>query len=499
MRKPCSNIEQQIPDSRITPFGISNQLTMSAKRVLTVGLELAAPEATNTSFRSKLSLLDWDIVLFRPEISEFVESYYTSYQGKPSLGDTASFAAKECCEHWRREIKQAVDTGKTVLVFLPALYEVYVDTGQRSYSGTGRNQKTTRHVALLSNYDALPVQIKPIVATGSSMKLAPKGAEILSSYWDEFSSRSTFQVVLSAPDVPSCVLTRTGDKTVGAIYRSKTSAGSLLLLPDIDFYPSNFLKGTTWTAAAKQFAGAFLGSIVALDKALRSASEVTPEPSWAAGADYTLPAETKLRVELLAVERAVEEAQKKKEQTAESLALAGMPRALLYEKGKPLEAAIVEALRTLGFTAAPFKDSDSEFDVVFECAEGRLIGEAEGKDTKAVNIDKLRQLSMNIHEDLQREDVDLPAKPVLFGNGFRLQAPPERGDPFTEKCHSAAATSSTALVATTDLFFPVQYLLSTGDVDYAATCRQALLTSTGRVKFPTPPTQEPLLAENSVE
>lgn len=459
---------------------------MSARRILTVGLELAVTETTYASFRSKMSLLDWDIVLFKPEISEFVESYYSTYQGKPSLGDTASFEAKECCEHWRREIKQAVETGKTVLVYLPAVYEVYADTGQRSYSGTGRNQRTTRHVALLTNYDAIPVKIGPVVATGTSMKLAPNGADVLGPYWNEFSARSTFQVVLGAPDVPTCILTRTGDKTVGALYRSKTSSGTLLLLPNIDFYASDFLKGQNWTAAAKKFAGAFVASIVALDKALRSTSEITPEPAWATTESYTLPSEVKLRVQLLAAERAVERAQREKEQTAEALAAAGTPRALLYEKGKPLEAAIIEALRTLGFIAAPFKESDSEFDVVFECAEGRLIGEAEGKDTKAVNIDKLRQLSMNIHEDLQRDDIKAPAKPVLFGNGFRLQAPPEREDPFTEKCHSAAAISSTALVATADLFLPVQYLLSEQDEQFATKCRQALLSTTGRVQFPEP-------------
>jgi hypothetical protein len=329
------------------------------------------------------------------------------------------------------------------------------------------------------------------------MKLAPKSVDVLGPYWSEFSARSTFQVVLAAPDVPACILTRTGDKTVGALYRSKTSPGTLLLLPDIDFYANNFLKGHTWTAAAKQFAGAFVASVVALDKALRSTSEITPEPAWAGAKRYTLQSEVKLRVELLAAERSVERAQRRKEQTAEALAAAGAPRALLYEKGKPLEAAIIEALRTFGFDAAPFQESESEFDVVFECAEGRLIGEAEGKDAKAVNIDKLRQLSMNIHEDLQRDDVKAPAKPVLFGNGFRLQAPLEREDPFTEKCHSAAAISSTALVATADLFRPVQYLLSEQDKHFATECRQALLSTTGRVKFPEPPKPEQPQTENS--
>jgi len=39
---------------------------MSAKNILTVGLELASDETHYSSFQSKLSLLDWDIILFKP-------------------------------------------------------------------------------------------------------------------------------------------------------------------------------------------------------------------------------------------------------------------------------------------------------------------------------------------------------------------------------------------------------------------------------------------------
>ncbi len=242
-----------------------------------------------------------------------------------------------------------------------------------------------------------------------------------------------------------------------------------------------------------------LATAVALDKALRSAGEITPEPPWATESQFALGPESALRVQLLEAERKVEEAQKHKEQLGEQLRSAGAYRALLFEKGKPLENAIIEALRLLGFTAAPFKESDSEFDVVFESDEGRLIGEAEGKDSKAVKVDKLRQLAMNIHEDLQRESVTKPAKAVLFGNGFRLQALNERSDPFTEKCLSAAATSSTALVFTPDLFWPVQYLVSHADAEYARACRQAMLSSTGRVTFPPPPAMERPDEETLVE
>jgi hypothetical protein len=462
-----------------------------AKKILTVELELAADDAIYAEFRSKMSLLDWDIILFRPRISQFLHNYYETYQGKPCLRDTASFDANECCEHWRREIKQAVDTGKTVIIFLPGLDEVYVDTGQRSYSGTGRNQKTTRHVALLTNYQAIPVSLGPVSAKGTSMKLASKGADVLSPFWNEFGEKFTYEVTLNAQAVPACIVTRSGERPVGAIYRSKTSSGTLLLLPDINFEHSSFTKGDegqVWTEAGKRFGGSFVSTIVNLDKALKSSSEVTPEPSWATQPTFALEAETALKIQLLEAERQVELAQKLKEEALEALASAGDIRALLYEKGKPLEAVIIKALQIIGFQAASFKESDSEFDVVFECSEGRLIGEAEGKDSKAVNIDKLRQLSMNIHEDLLREEVSSPAKPVLFGNGYRLEEPSKRDDPFTEKCHSAAATASTALVATSDLFTCVQYLVGNEDENFASQCRTALLTTTGRVNFPLPPT-----------
>ena len=91
---------------------------MAARKILTVGLELASSEPTYATFRSKASLLDWDIFLFRPEISEFLHNYHETYQGKPCFNDSSSFEAKECCEHWRREIKQAMETGKLSLIHI---------------------------------------------------------------------------------------------------------------------------------------------------------------------------------------------------------------------------------------------------------------------------------------------------------------------------------------------------------------------------------------------
>ena len=145
-------------------------------------------------------------------------------------------------------------------------------------------------------------------------------------------------------------------------------------------------------------------------------------------------------------------------------------------------------MQLLGFAASNYKDSDSEFDVVFQSPEGRFLGEAEGKDNNMIGIDKLRQLEMNIHEDLSREEFIEPAKGVLFGNAYRLSAINERVEFFTEKCQKSAKRSGTILVRTPDLFRVAQYLSGETDQKYAQACREALLNAEGEiVQFPEPP------------
>ncbi len=158
---------------------------MAKKKILSVGGLLAIDDIDYCDFDSDASLLDWDIILFKPSIDEFVISA-EAYQGKPSLSDSNSFRLKDRSEHWRREIKDAVEHGKTVVVFLTDLHEVFIDTGKRKYSGTGRNQKITTIVDGYSNYRCIPINYDLVPTKGSAMKVASRGAEVIASYWKEF-------------------------------------------------------------------------------------------------------------------------------------------------------------------------------------------------------------------------------------------------------------------------------------------------------------------------
>lgn len=265
-----------------------------------------------------------------------------------------------------------------------------------------------------------------------------------------------------------------------------------MLLPDLDMEREEFTSQDEdgeeiWTDEAEKFFLSLTDAVVNIDRAIKSSGDVTPEPDWARLPGLRLAKETEIVDAIASATSEMEKLQSRIEKLEDDLNNAKLIKGLLYEKGKMLEKAVLEALKSLGFEARPFKDGSSEFDVVFEAEDGRLIGEVEGKDGKPINISKLRQIAMNVHEDLERAEISIPAKGVLFGNSFRLQPLNERGEPFTEKCLSASSVSSTALVYTPDLYAAAKYLMENEDQAFAEECRRRIIGSVGRVIFPVPP------------
>jgi hypothetical protein len=243
-----------------------------------------------------------------------------------------------------------------------------------------------------------------------------------------------------------------------------------------------------WTAAGRRFGAQLIEALVAVDTALKPGAESTAPPRWTTAPEYALPKEARARQQLLALEKELQALTRQKEEKRAEALQEGMLRRLLFEKGPLLETAIIQALTLLGFKASRFRDSQSEFDVVFASAEGRLIGEAEGKDNRAINVDKLRQLEMNLHEDFARDEVTEMAKGALFGNAYRLSPLGERSEYFTEKCVGAAKRSGCALIRTPDLFRVARYLSDREDPDFGRRCREAIMAASGNVvSFPTVP------------
>jgi hypothetical protein len=265
--------------------------------------------------------------------------------------------------------------------------------------------------------------------------------------------------------------------------------------PDDDDEYYNEDEVYCWSDEAVQFGKRLAKALSGIASSLSSSSSLTAPPSWAGESKYRLRRESEIESSISQVVEQIAHLQARRSQLQNELEGAGTLRRLLYEQGRPLEQSILEALQLFGFEAEPFSDGESEFDAVFSGPEGRFLGEAEGKDNRAINIDKLSQLERNIQEDFARDEVNEYAKGVLFGNGFRLTPPSDREGDFTQKCITGAKRAGIALVRTRDLFGPARYLKENTDADYAARCRRAIFYTSGEiVQFPDPPEEASVVA-----
>lgn len=467
-----------------------------AKKIISVGFEIPGDVAEYIPLRSNRSLLDADIVVFSPQMKgEYYISHY--HQGKPRLGESDSFKVVGDAAHWRSEIQMAFNTGKTIMIYLTELTEYFVETGAKGISGTGRSKTNITYVSEFNNYAFLPITFEKIISSsGKSIKFA-KDTKFLTSYWKAYEASSSYEVILEGGFETNSVIlvTKTGNKAVGL--HLTNGKGNMVLLPDLSYPDQEFISSVEgedgeiieeWTPEAVNFGKKLLSHIVEIDKSLQVGRILTPFPEWTRRNIYRLPRESDAEKEIQKVSIKIEELEQSRIAVTKILEDEGKLRHLLYETGHPLEEAILEALRLMGFTAETYKDSESEFDAVFLSPEGRFLGEAEGKDQSAINIDKLSQLERNLQEDFQKDDVEEYAHGVLFGNAYRLEPPHERQDFFTEKCLSGAVRAGISLVRTIDLFEAARYLKGSQDKEYAQKCREAIFTSKDKVvAFPKSP------------
>ena len=462
------------------------------KRILTVGCEIPGGFGEHVDIFSKASLLDGDWVLFKPTIRPDLAR--ESYQGRPLHSEPSSSRVKEAAAHWKKELRDAVGAGKTAFVLLGRVESAFVYTGKESVSGTGRNRQITKNVSPLSNYDMIPLLANIVESQGTSMSLVP-GETLLREYWKDFGEESSYCVYLTVtPGLRPLITVKGSDRIVGGLLLGK-DGGALVALPWLDFSQDEFFAEefevyeddeVEWTNEAKAWGKKLCNALESLDQAIRSRGAVAVAPQWVLDKEFCTGREAALVNDLDRVLGEITNLEKERDELEVEIEKAGSWKALLYEQGTPLEQVVLGAVRLLGFDAHSYRDAGSEFDAVLESPEGRCIGEVEGRDNRAIDISKMRQLEVNILEDFSRDEVSEPAKAILFGNAYRLIPPMQRPEEqFTEKCMTSAKRNGTALVRTSDLFEAAKKLSDNFDADFAKSCREAIFATKGDVvSFP---------------
>ncbi|MFH0947374.1 MAG: hypothetical protein V1833_00020 [Elusimicrobiota bacterium] len=460
------------------------------KKIFTIGYTIPTFDENSVDFYDELSLMDADILLissdsFTPR-GDWV-SFTTSDGGCYNV--SASKTYKQKISSLRKEIEDYLNAGKNVFVLLAKEEELQLANSVSSE----RKGQNTFHTEMYSNYNFLPINIGTLTSA-SGKQIEFSGNPLFSDFYEKFKKNLEYQLYIENPSGAQIIFTgKDKTKILGAIYKVKN--GHLVVLPFIEYDEKKFTeysgkeKKEYWTKEATQFGKALVKAFVDIDKSLHKGGDRTPPPDWTSEADFQLAQEQVLKKEIEKKSKEIDNLILQKNELLTKIDQEVMLRDLLFEKGKTLENAINLALEVLGYKAENYNDGNLELDHVITSPEGdRFIGETEGKDTSAINIDKFRQLATNIQEDLQRKEVENPAIGILFGNGFRLTKPSERAEQFTIKCINTAKSSNCVLVRTTDLFRVAKYIKESSDKNFAKSCRDAIKNSSGKiVKLPTLP------------
>lgn len=465
------------------------------KEIKGIGFNIPSEDEDFIKLDSLSSLSEADIAILSPSFENTSYSTYTSsftsdgtYNGKPCYNHDSSNKIKEHSSHWKKEIVSYLKTGKTLFVSLVEKKTFYIQTGRQEFSGTGRNRQTTNIVAEFSNYDFLPQvdSLKFQVAHGNTVLSQDSLFKSILNDFKKFISYQTYIVTTSEFRVG--MTTKNKDKILGGVVSA--FGGHIVFLPRIEFDTKEFTKyekeAAYWTEDAIICGKKFIKSIIEIDKILREGSDKSPKPDWIEHEQFMLKASSSIKKKIENNNLKIQEINANNEILFDQLVKAEVLNDLLFETGKPLENAVIHALKILDFQAENFDDGTLELDQVILSPEGiRYIGECEGKENKAIDITKFRQLSDALNEDFEREEINTKAFGLLFGNPYRLQEPSTRGESFTPKCVSGAAREKIGLIETVQLYKVAKYLSENKNEKFKKKCREAIFEGLGNViKFP---------------
>jgi len=463
------------------------------KQIFTIGYEIPGNDDNNFNFRDDLSLMDADILLISPDSLEPWGDWvrFTTSDGG-CYNVEASNRYKQKMSLLNKEIKDHLKAGKNVFIFLTQEKKEYL--ADSVYSP--KKGQNTYNTEIYSNYNFLPIDIG-ILTSVSGKHVKFSGNPMFSEFFNKFKDKLEYKLYIEDPKEAQIIFTgKDKTKILGAIY--KYGSGHIVTLPILTYNKNDFIEfkedengigAEFWNKEGLAFGNTLVKCLFEIDKKLTNDSEKTPTPEWVSKKQFLGKKEKQLYNLINKNSERIEDIKQENEKLKMELNEETKLKDLLFEQGKPLENAIIKALKILGYQAENFNNGDLEMDQVITSPEkNRYIGENEGKDNKDINITKFRQLVDALNADFARDEVEEKAFGILFGNAERFKEPAERKLDFTTKCKSGAEREKIALVKTIDLFIVAKYLNENVDEKFKKACRDSIHKHLGKiVVFPVVP------------
>jgi hypothetical protein len=370
-------------------------------KVLAIGAFFEHEFVDTCDFSSTNSFLDYDIVLidFRYILNEYKanRSGDGTYKGYKCLSDEDSVAIVEDIERRKLEISELLKLGRTVIVYLPSAQICYIDTGEREYSGTGKNRHTTRIVKDIDLLSVLPVKFRTVEATGTNIDF--RGEEPFSAFWNinkkYLSFASYYQETIGKP----LWFLKGTDRVVGSYLPFEK--GNIIFMP-------TYSNDDEDEKREKKF----FQSIITLVEELNKSTGDFVLPTWSV--DYLMPKEdieqSNLKKYELELKKIINKISKQKKIIAELEEY----KILFSGTGRALEIQIGKVLSELGFEVTeglPGRD-----DLILKYKDKVAVVEVKGASKSAAEK-HAAQLEKWVSEYISKNGI--APKGILIVNAFK--------------------------------------------------------------------------------
>lgn len=459
------------------------------RRILTIEYELPGFSESYEKYNSKKSLLDSDIVIFRPHINFHLCEHYRE---KRICDKVYLENFREAVKHWNSEIREYLKAGRVLFVILDKLDQFYIRTSPSRYSENDMSRRTTDILIGGSNYDLLSKSKIIMNSVGDGILCKNK---VFGEFFNNFKSRLSYRVYLKSESIEPGFTTKYGDKVIGGI--ENIGNGKIVYLPMLNFKVKDFIGKNEddkldLNKEEIKCSEIFIKNLVSIEKLILCKETKSIQPNWLENEEFELINVQKNKSIIDRLNQQINDLIKKSDLLKNEIKKENELKDLLFETGKPLENAVIKGLTILGYEAENYNDGELELDqIIISPEKNRFIGECEGKDNKAIEINKLRQLADLINEDFDKNDVPQEAYGLLIGNPQRVLIPSARTLSFTNKCKSAANRRNIGLILTSDLFRVCKYIIDKKDSNFKRECRDAIKNGLGGIiKFPKIPEKQ---------
>lgn len=306
-----------------------------------MGCDFENKDISHVLFRSTMSLLDYDLVLWDPSFlfDDYSESpYQPTYGGYKRLSNDESVHLVDELNRRKTEMCDLLDNGRPLVIFVPTPTSIYYWTGQTEYSGSGRNQKSTSILKKFELNDALPVSIiESVSSDGDSIEF--RGDTVFKTYWDRMKEYHYFSAYFKSDIGKPFLFVKGTGKSVGTLVKTKKSF--ILLLPSIN--PNGDTKKET-----REISKNFLEALQDLIKKLQMEQGDFSLPSWTD--QYQLPEEKDQIKNLFEQESKLKELIDVISREKEKLNKLKEYKLLFSGTGKSLELVVKKIFEEIGFT-----------------------------------------------------------------------------------------------------------------------------------------------------